>query len=315
MRLAGQPGMQIVALADPSATNIERLRSQVPAAVDIPAFADAEEMYGAVEVDAVTIVSPHTAHFPLVMGALEHGAHVLCEKPLTCTVEHSEQIEKAAEKAGLVVMVSYQRRFDPAYRYMRDAIATGKLGELRSIAISCGQHWLTGTRGSWRQDPALSGGGMLMDSGSHLADMLLWLADRPLEKVFALVDNVGAPVDINTTATVAFAGGLHAQLTVIGDFATTWVETTAISGSEGLLRYETEPQHPWRTGRLGHYDREGITVPLSLDGHTDVHSVWRDVIRGEIENPSPPAAGIRVAQLSEAIYRSAAEGRSVTVGS
>jgi predicted dehydrogenase len=156
---------------------------------------------------------------------------------------------------------------------------------------------------------------MLMDSGSHLADMLLWLADRPLEQVFALVDNAGSPVDINSTTTVSFGGGLQAQLTVIGDLATTWVETTMISGSKGLLRYETEPQHPWRTGRLAHYDREGITVPLSLDNHTDVHSAWRDVILGAAENPSPPSAGIRVAQLSEAIYRSAAEGRSVTVDS
>lgn len=311
MRMAATPGLQIVALTDPSETNLERLRAQVPGVADVPSFADAEQMYKAVELDAVTVVAPHTAHFPIVMEAIEHGVNVLCEKPLTCDADHAIAIEKAAEKAGLTVMVSYQRRFDPAYRYMRNAIETGELGEIRSIAVSCGQRWKTGTAGKWRQDPALSGGGMLMDSGSHLADMLLWLAGRPIEKVFALVDNVGAPVDINTAATVSFAGGVQGQLTVIGDLATTWVETATISGSEGLLRYETEPQHPWRTGRLSHYRRDGIEVPLTLRDDVNLHEVWVAAIRGEGPNPSPPSAGIQVALLSDAIYRSAKEGAAV----
>jgi predicted dehydrogenase len=315
MHMAALPGMQIVALADPSQSNIERLRSHVPAVADIPSFDSAEQMYESVELDAITVVAPHTLHYPIVMGAIEHGLHVLCEKPLTCQADQAATIEAAADKAGLTVMVRYQRRFDPAYRHMRQTIASGELGELRSIAITCGQHWLTGTAGSWRQDPALSGGGMLMDSGSHLADMLLWLVDRPVESVFALVDNVGSPVDINTAATVSFAGGVQGQLTVIGDLATTWVESVIISGSTGLLRYETEPQHPWRTGRLMHYRRDGIEVPLTLRDDTDLHESWLAAIRDSGPNAAPPAAGIRVAQLSEAIYRSAHQGAAVSANS
>ncbi|HVX45262.1 MAG TPA: Gfo/Idh/MocA family oxidoreductase [Mycobacteriales bacterium] len=312
MRMAAMPGIDLVALADPSEQNLQHMREQVPATAGLPSFADAAPMYDAIELDAVSVIAPHTLHFPIVMAAIEHGKHVLCEKPLTCEAEQARTIEKAAEAAGLTVMVSYQRRFDPAYRYMRNAIESGALGEIRSIAVSCGQRWKTGTAGKWRQDPALSGGGMLMDSGSHLADMLLWLAGRPIEKVFALVDNVGAPVDINTAATVSFAGGVQGQLTVIGDLATTWVETATISGSEGLLRYETEPQHPWRTGRLSHYRRDGIEVPLTLRDDDSPYQGWLAAIRGEAPNPAPPAAGIQVALLSEAIYRSAKEGAAVT---
>jgi predicted dehydrogenase len=313
MRLSETPGLQVVALADPSATNIERLRSQVPAMAAVPAFGDAEAMYAAVELDAVTVVAPHTAHFPIVMAAIERKLHVLCEKPLTCQADQARAIEAAAAAAGVTVMVRYQRRFDPAYRYMRQVIASGELGELRSITMSCGQRWLTGTAGKWRQDPALSGGGMLMDSGSHLADMLLWLTDRPVESVYALVDNSGSPVDINTAATVSFAGGAQGQLTVIGDLATTWVETAVVSGSAGLLRYETEPQHPWRTGRLQHYGRDRIEIPLTLDNGPDLHAGWCATIRGEAENAAPPAAGIRVAEFTDAIYRSSEQGKPVAL--
>jgi predicted dehydrogenase len=268
-------------------------------------------MFEAVELDAVTVVTPHTLHFPIVMSAIKRSLHVLCEKPLTCSAAEAREIEAAAESAGVTVMVRYQRRFDQAYTFMRETIAGGELGDLRSIIITCGQRWLTGTAGSWRQDPALSGGGMLMDSGSHLADMLLWLVDQPVASVSALVDQVGSPVDINTSAMISFAGGVQGQLTVVGDLATTWMETVVVSGSAGLLRYEVEPQHPWRTGRVT-LSRDGkIEQPLRLARVPEQHHAWWTTINGETPNPAPPAAGVRVAELSEAIYRSASLGQTV----
>lgn len=313
--MAGLEGFEIVGLADPSAENLARFRSRVPPVAEVPSFATAEEMFEGVGLDAVTVVTPHTLHYPIVMSALKANLHVLCEKPLTCRTDHARDIEAAAEAAGLTVMVRYQRRFFPPYVYMRQAIESGEIGELRSINAYCGQHWLQGTAGRWRQDPALSGGGMLMDSGSHLADMFLWLAGRPVQTVAALVDNVGSPVDINTAATVSFAGGVQGQLGVVGDLATTWVESVVVSGSEGLLRYENVPQHPWRMGRVTHYRDGGMFDPLRFPPGPEIHEAWLAAIRGEGPNPSPPAAGIRVAELSEAIYRSAQEGRTVRVPS
>ncbi|MEQ4208960.1 Gfo/Idh/MocA family oxidoreductase [Actinopolymorpha sp. B17G11] len=309
--MASTAEFEIVALAEPSQSNLELFRSRVPMVAEVPSFASAEEMFEAVELDAVTVVTPHTLHFPIVMSAIKRSLHVLCEKPLTCTAREAREIEAAAEAAGVTVMVRYQRRFDPAYTFMRETIAGGELGELRSIIITCGQRWLTGTAGTWRQDPALSGGGMLMDSGSHLADMLLWLVDRPVASVSALVDQVGSPVDINTTATVAFAGGVQGQLAVVGDLATTWMETVVVSGSDGLLRYEVEPQHPWRTGRVTFARGKSIEQRLDLPRTPDLHEAWWSAINGETPNPAPPAAGLRVAELSEAIYRSASLGETV----
>jgi predicted dehydrogenase len=302
---------EVVALVDPSETNLRRFRTRVPLVADAPAFTDVEEMLAAVDLDAVTVVTPHTVHHPIVMSAIKRNLHVLCEKPLTCTPEHAREIEAAAAANKVTVMVSYQRRLDPAYTFMRETIADGVLGDLRSIQVSCGQHWLQGTAGTWRQNPALSGGGMLMDSGSHLVDMLLWLVDLPVESVAALVDNAGSPVDINTSATVQFAGGVQGQLSVVGDLAITWMETVIVSGSEGLLRYEVEPQHPWRTGRVTLATDDQITQQLELPDGPGIHRAWLSAIRGESPNPSPPSGGLRVAELSDAIYRSARERATV----
>ncbi|MDQ5851979.1 MAG: Gfo/Idh/MocA family oxidoreductase, partial [Chloroflexota bacterium] len=215
----------------------------------------------------------------------------------------------------VVVMVSYQRRFDPAYGYMRRVIADGELGELRTITVTCAQGWRKGTAGKWRQDPALSGGGMLMDSGSHLVDMLLWLVDQPVVSVAAVVDNLDTPVDINSATTVCFAGGTQGQLTVNGDLPATWIESVLIVGSTGVLRYETEPQHPWRTGRLLHYRDGGILQPLPLPPGSPPDAGWLEAIRGRGENPAPPEVGVKVAEFTAAIYQSAQEGTVVLVSS
>jgi predicted dehydrogenase len=311
--LLGLGDVRIVALCDPSEANLERMRKAYPMLVDVPSFATTDLMYEQVELDAVEIVTPHTLHGAQVLEAISRGLHVLCEKPLACSPEEARTIAAAANEAGVTVMVSYQRRLDPAYLYMRNAIQAGELGDLQTITVTCAQSWRRGTKGTWRQDPALSGGGMLLDSGSHLVDMLLWLADKPVKSVSALVDNLGETVDMNSVATILFEGGAQGQLTAIGDLPATWIETVLIVGTKGVLRYETEPQHPWRTGRVVHYRDGGIVQPLELPRGATPDEAWIDTILGRGQNPAPPEAGLAVATLTAAIYQAAASGSVVEV--
>jgi predicted dehydrogenase len=301
----------IVSLVDPSEATLAQMRRAFPSLAEVPSFATAEELYAAVDLDAVEINTPHTVHYAQVIDAIERGLHVLCEKPLACSPEHAREVARRAAASGLIVTVSYQRRVDPAYRYMRRAIESGELGEIRAANVVCGQHWKKATAGSWRQVPELSGGGMLMDSGSHLVDVLLWLVGQAPIAVAASVDDTGAPVDINTTAMIRFANGAQGQLTIIGDLPTTWIESVIISGTLGVLRYETEPQHPWRTGRLLHYRGDDLVQPLNLDTATSPDAAWLAAIAGQGANPAPPEEGVRVAELTAAIYRAAHERRPV----
>ena len=201
-------GVEVAGLADPSEANLARVHREVPALADVPGFTSAEELYDAVELDAVGINTPHMLHHAQVLATIDRGLlHVLCEKPLACTPGEARELAVHAAASGLTVTASYQRRVDPAYRYLRQTIERGELGEVQAVTVTCGQAWRRLTTGSWRQDPALSGGGMLMDSGSHMVDVLLWLVGRPVTAVAATVDDRDTPVDIDATALVRFAGG------------------------------------------------------------------------------------------------------------
>ena len=298
-------------LAEPNADHLAALRRAHPALAGVPDFPTATALLEAVELDAVVIMTPHAMHYEQVMAALEYGLHVLCEKPLACAPGEARDIAARAETAGVVVTVNYQRRLDPAYHRLRRAIDAGELGALQTISMIWGQNWRAATNGSWRQVPTLSGGGMLFDSGSHMLDVLLWLAGSRPVSVSALVDKRKTAVDINAAATVRFANGLVGQIMSHGDVPITWLETVVVSGDDSVMRWEYEPQYPWRPGRLFWY-RHGEVVQPALPGSgSSMDDAWIQAIRGQIANPAPPEVSIGVADLTDAIYRSSAEGSVV----
>lgn len=309
--LRGIGEVLIAGLAEPNADHLAALRRANPALEGVPDFPTADALLAAVDLDAVVIMTPHALHYEQVLAALDRGLHVLCEKPLACTPDEAREIARRARAAGVVVTVNYQRRLDPAYARLRRAIEAGELGALQTISMVWGQNWRALTMGSWRQMPVLSGGGMLFDSGSHMLDVLLWLAGSPPVAVSALVDRRGTPVDINAVATVRFADGLIGQLASHGDVPVPWLESVVVTGDLGIMRYEYEPQYPWRSGRLFWYHEGQVAQPVLPSLGTSLDDAWVQAIRTQALNPAPPEISVGVADLTTAIYRSAGEGTVV----
>jgi len=301
----------ISGLAEPNADHLAALLRAAPGLAGVPDFPSGASLLESVELDAVVIMTPHALHYEQVVAALDRGVHVLCEKPLATAPHQAREIAARAEAAGVVVSVNYQRRLDPAYNRLKRAIEGGELGELQTISMIWGQNWRSLTKGTWRQTPDLSGGGMLFDSGSHMLDVLLWLAGSPPLSVSALVDRRGTPVDINCAATVRFGHGLVGQLLSHGDMPVPWLETVVVSGDDGVMRYEYEPQYPWRSGRLFWYRNGEVVQPVLAGAGLSIDRAWIDAIREQAPNPAPPAIGVGVAELTDAIYRSALEGRAI----
>ena len=312
--LAALKGVRIAGLVDTNPENIESLRQTVPFD-GVPAFGLAQELYDSVDLDAILVATPHTLHHPMIMGALERGLHVLSEKPLACTPGEAHDIEAAAATSGLTVTIAYQRRLDPAYVYMRDAIVRGDLGELQAVSVVCGQRWGSGgPQKGWRQRRELSGGGMLMDTGSHIVDVLCWLVGRPFVNVYAIVDCRDRPVDLDTTAVIAFEGGVQVQLSVQGGMPFRHLESVIVSGAEAALRYENDPQYPFRPASVTRYTHDSETRPLNFrTGAGNMASAWVRAIRGEIENPCPPSAGVAVAELTHAILQAGTAAHATEV--
>jgi len=298
-QMLGIADVEIVALTDPNPVMLDAARRQHPALANVPTFSDYDRMLSEIEADAVLISTPHTTHKEQILGSLDAGLHVLCEKPLVCTVADAREVIAKLESSGRIGLLSYQRHYQPEFRYIRSRIASGDLGAVTFVnALQC-QNWKVGTKGSWRQDPALSGGGQLNDSGSHLLDIILWITGLAVEKVSAFIDNCGTPVDINSALTIGFVGGAQGNISVVGD-APDWHEDVTIWCEKGILFM--------RNGKLQVSDPSGKCTFDSLRGGSSPDRNFVDVIRGRDEIQSPFTCGLRVIELTEAAWRSAASG-------
>jgi len=292
--------MKIAALNDPNPAMLESAKRQYPALADVPTFADYRKMLDSVELDAVEISTPHTLHFEQIMESLDRGLHVLCEKPLVCTVAHAKEAIARLEASGKVGLLSYQRHYQPEFRYIREKIASGEFGKVQFVnALQC-QNWKKGTAGTWRQDPALSGGGQLNDSGSHLLDIILWVTGLGVEKVSAFIDNCGTPVDINSALSLVFRGGAQGNISVVGD-APDWHEDLTIWCEGGFFLM--------RNGKLQVCDARGNRFSFDqMRGGSFPDKNFVDAITGRDTVQSPFTCGLRVIELTEAAWQSAAQG-------
>lgn len=299
-QVLGIDGFEVAALCDTSEAAIEQTRRQYPALEKTPAFPDYQSMLAQGGLDAVEIATPHTLHHEHVAVSLEHGLHVLCEKPMVCTIEDAKDVISRRDRSGKICLLSYQRHFQPEFRFIREKIASGMFGAVTFInALQC-QEWKVNTAGSWRQDPALSGGGQLNDSGSHLLDILLWVTGLGVESISAFIDNCGTAVDINSALSLRFAGGAQGNISVVGD-APTWHEDVTIWCEKGVFLM--------RNGKLSVCDAKGNRCTMDyLPGGSIPDRNFLDAIRGCAEVQSPFECGLRVIELTESAWKSAAVG-------
>jgi len=311
-QLAPVRAAQVVGLADPSEASLQRITGAFPHLAKLPSFADYGDLLDAVEMDGVIIASPHTTHYEQIMTCLDRGLHVLVEKPMTCSVDHAKAVIEKSQQKKRILMLAYQRHFFPAFRSARKLVAGGKIGRVTYVAALQGQEWLLGTRGSWRQNPKLSGGGQLNDSASHLFDIILWVSDLQPAQVYAKIDNRGARVDINSSLTVGFKGGAVASIAVVGDAPGWWEDVTYYGEKGAVYIRDNRILLQTRTGEgFGKLKSEDVTDKVRYRGNADKNFV--DSILGKDEPQTPPVWGLRVIQLTEAAWQSARLGKPVAV--
>lgn len=295
-QMLAEKNVEIEAIADPSAHNRERFLTTFNLS-EVEQFANHQDMLENIVLDAVIICSPHTLHKQHVVDALKHQCHVLVEKPMACTVEEATLLIELAKEKGKILQVSYQRHFEPAFLYIRNAISEGVIGKLTSVSANLYQEWGHLSKETWRQNPALSGGGMLMDSGSHIIDVLLWTTGlNPLE-IKSTIETHGSPVELDSVSTIRFENNVIAGLTVIGN-APCWHETYVFCGDQGAIFFDNG-KITIRT--LG----EEPIVPVLPKQITNSDRSFICSILGEHEVKVPGNFAKEVVRLTERIYQSA----------
>ncbi len=292
--------VEITHLVDTSKKSLKRFKERFPDLADLPEYADYRDVLG--EVDAVSINTPHTLHYRQVMDSLDRGLHVLCEKPLACTAVRARKIVEKVRQTRRKLQIAYQRRAMPQFRYVREQIRSRAIGRLCYVSVTLCQPWLAGTRGTWRRDPALSGGGQLNDSGSHIMDSLQWFVGRKPLYVSSFSHNRGTKVDIDSTVQIEFAQGVLASVVIIAT-AMPFDERWIIAGSEATLIVEG--------GVLKRVvDKYGPAVEVKIPKRKamDITRNWVDAIYGKAKLLSPARGVLDVVRITDAAWKSAARG-------
>jgi UDP-N-acetyl-2-amino-2-deoxyglucuronate dehydrogenase len=247
-------------------------------------FASLTEALAAVDVDVVVVCTPTGRHGEVAIEALAAGKHVIVEKPAEVTVARTDEIIEAQQKAGTLVTVISQHRFDPATEVTLAAIRDGELGRLTSGIASI--DWWRGQSyydsGDWRGTWELDGGGALMNQGVHTVDLLVAALGRPVE-VFA------------------YTGTLAHERIEVEDVAVGVVRFE--SGALGVL-HATTAAYPGLSARLQVHGDRGSAV-IDNDQLAFIHVTPKgtgpeEKLMGTTSARAVPTAGSDPGQLSDA---------------
>lgn len=187
-------GGRLVACADIDVSRAETLAHNARAKV----FRDWRELVWSPLVDVVIVATLHDSLAEITQTAAEAGKHVLVEKPAARTAAELVPVMAAAAKYGVKVHVGFNHRYHRSLRKAKEIIESGVLGELMFVRARYGHGARLGYEKEWRSNPALSGGGELIDQGPHLIDLSRWfLGDMTEVQGFAHTYFWDMPVDDN----------------------------------------------------------------------------------------------------------------------
>ncbi len=275
------------------------------------------------KIDLVTVATPNSTHFEITKAFLEAGINVLCEKPMTMTVEEGEEIVRVAEKSGKICAVNYCYSAYPMVRQARAMVQAGEIGKVRLIVtnFSHGHHGdatdADNPRVRWRYDPAMAGvSGQFADCGIHALHMASFISNDQVETLSADFASTIPSRELEDDAMVNFrmSGGTVGRL---------WTSSVAIGrqhgfdiqvfGETGGLRWASEQPNQLIYTPVGgrtqiiekgegglHEDAQRLSrvaiahpegFPLAV---ANIYCDLADAIRGETRDGLPLAAdGVR----------------------
>lgn len=173
-------------------------------------------------IEAVSIVTPNHVHFAAAQAFLERGIHVICDKPLTSTIEDAVKLEAAVADSDALFVLTHNYTGYPMIRQARSMIAAGDLGDIRVVQAEYPQDWLATPmeqeglkQAEWRTDPNRSGvGGSVGDIGTHAHNLACFVSGLSVESLAADLQAFGAgrTLDDNAHVMLRFGGGARGML-------------------------------------------------------------------------------------------------------
>ena len=270
--------------------------------------------------DAVVFATPHTTHAEQVLCAAAAGKSVFVEKPFTLSVTDAVAAIEAAERAGIVLAVGFNRRFHPSMGHLRRAVHEGRLGTIVTVtAEQTALHGLDMTADAWRARPDQSPAGAMTAIGVHLVDGMIDLLG-PIREVTALTAHRAAPhgSDDTTGVLLSFASGATGQL--FCSVAATPNYRMAVYGTQGLGEVLFHPMHIFRLTPSGDPSQMSGAAPevIETPGFNMLTAELTEFARCVAEHrpfPTPLSEILHGVQVFEAIVQAAETHRTVRVAS
>lgn len=258
--------------------------------------------------EAALIVTPHKFHFEHARECLLAGMDVCIEKPMVMNAAEARQLIRLRDKTGKLLMVAFPGSLSPAIWEAKKIIAKGRLGKVTAIAAFAYQNWKLMTMGTWRQDPEVSGGGFLFDTGSHMVNTVVDLLGEEVAQVSALFDNRGTPVEITSSVSGVSKSGVFFSLIGAGDSMQCNSEVV-VFGDKAVLKTGI-----WGESLSLKQADQAEFLPLKYPVSKGPWEQFLKVRAGKLQNPCPPEVGLRFARLMDMIRQSAETGRTVLSG-
>lgn len=291
-RAASLPEEALAVACDSDLSRAEALAKRFPGC---EATTDLHEALSRSDVGAVLICTPNHLLASMGLEALKHGKHILVEKPAGIRFEDVEELARTAEAANLKARVGFNHRYHPAFLKAREIFEGGALGPLMHIRARYGHGGRTGYDREWRSNPALSGGGELIDQGVHLIDLSRWfLGDFATVEGHATTSFWDMEVDDNAFLSLRTAEGttawLHASCTewknlfsfeIFGRDAK--IQIDGLGGSYGVERltlYKMLPQMGPPETTIWEYPRGDESWVL------EIHEFLQDIAENRIPSPN-----------------------------
>ena len=264
-------------------------------------YADAAQLIADPAVDAVYIATPPSSHRQLTIQCAEAGKPVLVEKPMARTHGESVEMVAACHRAGVPLFVAYYRRAMGKYQRIKAMIDGGSIGDVRLVTYTQRRPIDKAASDNWRTQPAISGGGYFVDTGSHVLDLMEFLFGPVTEASGVACRMAGAyPAEDTVTASLLLGG----RVPMSGSWcfaAPDTLEECRVFGSGGTLSFAVlEVGQTVRLERQGAIiSEEAFEVPEWV--HEPFIANVTDALLGKADAVSTGESGARTARVVDAI--------------
>lgn len=309
----------LIALCD---TNVERLRATATKYDVSAAYVDLKTMLAEQSLDAAVVASSNASHYTVAKTCLEHGLHVLVEKPLTLLSQEAKALLEVAAARERQLILGYSSNFLPFAKRVKEVFSSGELGRVQHVQAVYSSDMVPFFQGTFRREFAVHGPAQYVDRAqlggghgqvqvTHALGLLFFLTDLRPARVAALMAEHDSRVDIVDVITVAFEGGALGTIGGTGNQQGVvfrlliscergWVDLDAGSQRATIHRRAAEPEES--SAKV-----EGFIGKLPVQNLVAVAA-------GVADNGSPAEGGWRAVEVLEAAYRSAArDGAFITV--